>query len=132
MILSTVWYLLLRNCINIIIINIIIIKKSFIFFSIYYEINNWGLIERLNENKHYLITHSGNYRNIPISSKSCHGFKSESTSWTDKSDHIVPEVHVGRQTWCCGSAARWITINYYIFFLFLQIDSIYNIFLSLF
>lgn len=56
-----------------------------------------------------LITHAGDYRTVPICCKSRDRLQSESTCWADKSNHIVPEVHVSRQARRSWSRANWVT-----------------------
>lgn len=61
--------------------------------------------------KTYLIAHSCDYGGVPIRCKPCDRFEGKSACWTDERDDIVPEMHIGRQTGCCGPAARRVTSN---------------------
>lgn len=60
----------------------------------------------------YLIAHARDNRRIPICCQPGDWLQCERARWSYECNHIVTKMHVGRQTGCSGTRARWITIDF--------------------
>lgn len=66
------------------------------------------LIKNNNINS-YLIAHSCDNWAVPVSGQPRDGLQCERTSWSDESNDIVAEVHIGSQSRRATSRTNWIT-----------------------